>query len=154
LKTSPDGVDFIEYLSDEIQENVFHAILTKLYQKFVLLNEKITTMYKVRGMSCLRDRLKKHFDLVRIINYCFSYNLLDWLARISDYMIASLVFALQSLEKIDASKSGITDIFRGLQFFPLDREMFLTSQCFINRLHLTFPQIGSLLLLQGERLIW
>ncbi|ODM98459.1 Vacuolar fusion protein CCZ1 [Orchesella cincta] len=121
-KHSPDGVEFIEYLGDEVQDDVFRAILEKLYRKFVLLNDTMEGIYKTSGLEDLCSRLKKFFDA--------------------------------SIGKLDASQCGLSEIFTGLQFFPLERAMFLRIQCFINKLLLSWPSVKHVLLMQGDRLIW
>lgn len=65
MKSSPDGVECVEYLDDQIQDTVFHAILKRLYEKFVLLNDKFETMVQEIGLVELRTRLKKCYDIVR-----------------------------------------------------------------------------------------
>ncbi|OXA56758.1 vacuolar fusion protein CCZ1 homolog [Folsomia candida] len=63
VKSSPDGVECVEYLDDQIQDTVFHAILKRLYEKFVLLNDKFETMVQEIGLVELRTRLKKCYDI-------------------------------------------------------------------------------------------
>jgi hypothetical protein len=69
-------------------------------------------------------------------------------------MIMINYFFEQWIQRLDAHQSGISDIFRGLQFLPLSRDVFLRVQCFINNFMISWPQIKHVLLLQREKLIW
>lgn len=76
-RLSPDGVEFIEYLSDEVQDEVFQAMLNKLYKKFVLLNDTFENICEQSGQEEIRARLKRFYDAVGVQMFSESwYNLI------------------------------------------------------------------------------
>ncbi|CAG7726696.1 unnamed protein product [Allacma fusca] len=60
----------------------------------------------------------------------------------------------KSLSKWDPNRAGINDIFFGLKLLPLQRQMFLRVQCFVNNLLITWGSVKHVLVLQGSKLIW
>lgn len=63
-RLSPEGIEFIEYLGDDIQDDVFHAILRKFHKKFVLLNDTMEMIQQTKGLTELCSSLKRFFDAV------------------------------------------------------------------------------------------
>jgi hypothetical protein len=64
VKISPEGIECIEYLNDEVQDNVFRAVLARLYDKFILLNDKLEILVQQKGIPELKLRLKKCYGSV------------------------------------------------------------------------------------------
>jgi hypothetical protein len=65
VKLSPEGIEMTDYHNDQVQDNVFQAVILRLYQKFTLLNEKLGTIFKVNGLPSLKAALARSFDAVR-----------------------------------------------------------------------------------------
>lgn len=63
-RLSPEGIEFIEYLGDDIQDDVFRALLQKLHRKFVLLNDAMDMIHQRKGLDELRLALRRFFDAV------------------------------------------------------------------------------------------
>ena len=62
---------------------------------------------------------------------------------------------LQYLLTINLSKCDILDVFSGIHYQPLEKNMHLQVQCLINRLELSaFPLIKYTLFLYNDKLVW
>ncbi len=66
-RLSPEGVEFIEYLGDDVQDEVFMSLLQKLHRKFVLLNDSMEAIEQTKGLDELRSSLKIFFDSVSFL---------------------------------------------------------------------------------------
>jgi len=64
IRQSPDGVELIDYLDDQVQTNVFHAVLLKLYRKFALRYDKLETVLRLNGIEEMKEALRKSFQTV------------------------------------------------------------------------------------------
>jgi hypothetical protein len=58
------------------------------------------------------------------------------------------------LPKIDMNNCGVNEVFQGLQFQPLERQLFLDFQSFNNCVMLEFPSVAKVLFYQSEKLVW
>ncbi len=66
-----------EYLDDQIQDAVFHSILQRFYEKFILLNDKFEVVTQEGGLAELSMRLKKCFDIVCLFITILFYNFMN-----------------------------------------------------------------------------
>lgn len=57
-------MEFIEYLGDDVQDEVFMSLLQKLHRKFILLNDAMEAIEQTKGLDELRSCLKVFFDSV------------------------------------------------------------------------------------------
>jgi len=63
-------------------------------------------------------------------------------------------FIGRCLQKWEPDRAGICDIFFGLKFFPMRRQMFLKVQCFVNHLLITWKHIKHVIVIQNNQLVW
>lgn len=64
IRTSPDGIEMIDYYDDQVQTNVFQSVLLKLYRKFTLRHNSLQKIYKLNGIEGLKLALEKSFETV------------------------------------------------------------------------------------------
>jgi len=69
LRMSPEGIEMTDYHNDHVQDNVFQAVLWKLYKKFALINDKLDSIAKMNGIGVLKAALSKSIDVVRARSY-------------------------------------------------------------------------------------
>ncbi|CAH1273546.1 CCZ1B [Branchiostoma lanceolatum] len=63
-------------------------------------------------------------------------------------------FFLRYLGTLRLATSDILDVFNGIHFLPLDKNMYLRIQCFINLTEATFGQVKYTAFLYNDQLVW
>ncbi|KAK2152106.1 hypothetical protein LSH36_339g00079 [Paralvinella palmiformis] len=63
-------------------------------------------------------------------------------------------FFSKYLITLKLGQSDMLDVFNGIHFLPLDKNMYLRIQCFINLLEATFPHILYTAFLYQDQLVW
>lgn len=58
------------------------------------------------------------------------------------------------LAHIDVPSQDLLDAFNGIQFLPLDKNTYLSIQCFVNATEMAFPQVKYTVVLHNDRLVW
>uniref|UniRef100_G3MQL6 CCZ1/INTU/HSP4 first Longin domain-containing protein n=1 Tax=Amblyomma maculatum TaxID=34609 RepID=G3MQL6_AMBMU len=58
------------------------------------------------------------------------------------------------IPRVRVQHADVMDVFRGVQFLPLDKHAFLRVQCFVNRLEGRFRAIQSSVFLCNDLLVW
>mmetsp|Transcript_14708 Transcript_14708/g.20528 ORF Transcript_14708/g.20528 Transcript_14708/m.20528 type:complete len:451 (+) Transcript_14708:29-1381(+) len=64
------------------------------------------------------------------------------------------VFLPQFLASFTFNRTPFFDAMDGLQFFPVDRNIYLQIQCFVNLIESTFPDIRETVVLYDSYLVW
>lgn len=121
---SKDGSDYLEYQSDDVQDNVYLAVLKQSYQMFRLFKGSFSSILDCKGgdVECLKHKLESFFSwylLTLKLNHC-----------------------------------DILDVFQGIQFLPLDKQTFLRVQCFVNLIEATFHHVKYSSFLYNDQLVW
>ncbi|XP_021927483.1 vacuolar fusion protein CCZ1 homolog isoform X2 [Zootermopsis nevadensis] len=119
-----DGTEYFEYQSDDVQDNVYLAVLRQSYQMFRLFKGSFT--------SILSNSRGDVIHLKHKLDHFFSRYLLT----------------------LKLNHSDILDIFQGIQFLPLDKQTFLHVQCFVNLIEATFAQVKYTAFLYNDQLVW
>lgn len=119
-----DGTEYLEYQSDDVQDNIYLAVLRQAYQMFRLFKGSFTAILSSSGADV--THLKQKLD------HFFSRYLLT----------------------LKLNHSDILDIFQGIQFLPLDKQTFLHVQCFVNLIEATFAQVKRTAFLYNDQLVW
>lgn len=119
-----DGTEYLEYQSDDVQDNVYLAVLQQSYKMFRLFKGSFTAILSSNGADV--TQLKQNLD------HFFSRYLLS----------------------LKLNHSDILDIFQGIQFLPLDKQTFLHVQCFVNLIEATFAQVKYTAFLYNDQLVW
>ncbi|KAJ4444927.1 hypothetical protein ANN_06726 [Periplaneta americana] len=119
-----DGTEYLEYQSDDVQDNVYLAVLKQSYQMFRLFKGSFNAILNSKGGDIVH--LKQKLD------HFFSRYLLT----------------------LKLNHSDILDVFQGIQFLPLDKQTFLRVQCFVNLIEAMFAQVKYTAFLYNDQLVW
>lgn len=114
-----NGQLYVEHLSDEVQDNVYQAVLEATYKMFRMFVGSFTDLL---AQDSNKEKLRSYFD--------------------------------QHIPRLSLQHADLLDIFRGIQFLPLDRHAFLKVQCFVNRLESKFRQLKHSVFLCNDLLVW
>ncbi|KAM7295996.1 vacuolar fusion protein CCZ1 homolog [Ixodes scapularis] len=114
-----NGQLYVEHLSEDIQDNVYQAVLEAVYKAFRMFVGSLSDLLSDKSnKEVIRDYFDKHVPRLRL------------------------------------QHADILDIFRGIQFLPLDKHSFLKVQCFINHLESRFRQLKYSVFLCNDLLVW
>ncbi|CAN8008348.1 unnamed protein product [Ixodes pacificus] len=114
-----NGQLYVEHLSEDIQDNVYQAVLEAVYKTFRMFVGSLSDLLSDKSnKEVIRDYFDKHVPRLRL------------------------------------QHADILDIFRGIQFLPLDKHSFLKVQCFINHLESRFRQLKYSVFLCNDLLVW
>nr|CAD7459448.1 unnamed protein product [Timema tahoe] len=124
LSKTKDGLEYMEYQSDDVQDNVFRAVLRQAYHMFRLFKGTFNHILDRRAgdVTYLRQKLDHFYSrylLTLKLNHC-----------------------------------DILDVFQGIQFLPLDKQTFLRVQCFVNFVEAMFVQVKYTAFLYNDQLVW
>ncbi|XP_066144360.1 vacuolar fusion protein CCZ1 homolog isoform X1 [Euwallacea fornicatus] len=117
-----ENISSIEYLEEDVQDNVFEAVLKQTYHVYRLFWGTLTDTLSKNDLGTLKNQLEAFYN------------------------------AYLKLQKIE--HADILNIFRGIQYLPLDRQHFLKIQCFINSLESKWGFVLHTAFLYNEHVIW
>ncbi|KAJ8881119.1 hypothetical protein PR048_017592 [Dryococelus australis] len=119
-----DGMEYVEYQSDDVQDNVFRSVLRQSYRMFRLF----------KGSFC--HILSSHAGDVQPLRHKLEH------------------FFSRYLMTLKLNHCDILDVFQGIQFLPLDKQTFLRVQCFVNLVEAMFSQVQHTAFLYNDQLVW
>lgn len=73
---------------------------------------------------------------------------------LAKFMILIIRLPLQYLLTLNLPSCDILDIFRSVQYLPLDQFLFLRTNNFIQMIESTFPAIKHCIFLYNDQLVW
>ncbi|XP_063221462.1 vacuolar fusion protein CCZ1 homolog isoform X1 [Bacillus rossius redtenbacheri] len=119
-----DGVEYVEYQSDDVQDNVFRSVLCQSYRMFRLFKGSFGHI------------LSSHAGDVELLRLKLEH------------------FFSRYLTTLKLNHCDILDVFQGIQFLPLDKQTFLRVQCFVNLVEAMFPRVRHTAFLYNDQLVW
>lgn len=123
-----------------MQDNVYDAVLKQLYHMYRLFWGTFASTLEKSGLDVLKTQLENFFNAVG----CWQVS----------FVLINEVGHFQYLKTLKIESADIVNIFRGIQYLPLDRQNFLKIQCFVNTLESKWAYILHSTFLYNEHVIW
>lgn len=134
-----------EYRSDDVHDKVFRNVLKQAYNMYRLFEG--TFISTAADELEIADAVPK--KLIMKLNQFYSKVL-----PIAICMISFIRLSLQYLLTLNLPNCDILDIFRSVQYLPLDQFLFLRTNNFIQMIESTFPAIKHCIFLYNDQLVW
>ncbi|CAG0918843.1 unnamed protein product, partial [Notodromas monacha] len=121
-------VAVVDYLPNDVWDNVYQAVLRQAYQMFRLFSGRFATIVS----ECPAEFLDPY----------------DYLRQRLDH------FLPKYLASLHLSEADVSTLFQGIQFLPLDPHSFLKIHCLVNSVEEVFPGIVRSIFFYDDFLVW
>ncbi|KAK3738728.1 hypothetical protein QZH41_018103 [Actinostola sp. cb2023] len=142
-KIVKDGKKVIEYHDEDLLDSILDAVLKQAYKMFRLFNGPFSYLFDTYNVEALRKRSEYFFiHYLQTLNFS-NFDVLD--------VFSGMYMYVQYWKEPGMSR---TKTFIRIQFLPLDKNMFLKVQCFVNLVEHTFLQVKYTAFLYSDKLVW
>ncbi|KAK9709082.1 Intu longin-like domain 2 [Popillia japonica] len=151
IDKTKDGTSTREYIENDIQDNIYQAVLKQTYSIYKLFNGSFSNTLQKSDIPTLKSKLEKFY--VPVSYFIFFSNTLQK-SDIPTLKSKLEKFYVPYLKSLKLTHCDILNIFNGIQFLPLDKQNFLNVQCFLNEVECDNPLIDSTLFMFNDHVIW